>query len=118
MLDRYVDRPDKKFRQGKYQILDEMCYAEFLSNYSLENLKTNEYSDSQPEILDNLLHSSKSVEQSDLPKSFPLMSSKESLKLRKDKCMLGIIFRIKRHSQKNMRITCFLCSFHLKMNQI
>ena len=29
-----------------------------------------------------------SVEQSDLPKSFPLMSSKESLKLRKEKCIL------------------------------
>ena len=65
-----------------------MCYAEFLSNYSLEDLKTNQCNDSQPEILDNLLRSSKSLEQSDLPKSFPLMSSKESLKLRKDKCIL------------------------------
>ena len=65
-----------------------MCYAEFLSNYSLENLKTNQYNGSQPEILDDLLRSSKSVEQSDLPKSFPLMSSKESLKLRKEKCIL------------------------------
>ena len=87
-LDRYIDRPDKIFRQGKYQLLDEMCYAEFLSNYSLENLKTNQYNGSQPEILDDLLRSSKSVEQSDLPKSFPLMSSKESLKLRKEKCIL------------------------------
>ena len=65
-----------------------MSYAEFLSNYSLENLKTNQYNGSQPEILDDLLRSSKSVEQSDLPKSFPLMSSKESLKLRKEKCIL------------------------------
>ena len=88
MLDRYRDRPDKIFPQGKYQLLDEMCYAEFLSNYSLENLKTNQYNGSQPEILDDLLRSSKSVEQSDLPKSFPLMSSKESLKLRKEKCIL------------------------------
>ena len=87
-LDRYIDRPDKIFRQGKYQLLDEMCYAEFLSNYSLENLKTNQYNGSQPEILDDLLRSSKSVEQSDLPKSFPLMSSKESLKLQKEKCIL------------------------------
>ena len=65
-----------------------MCYAEFLSNYSPENLTTNQYNGSQPEILDDLLRSSKSVEQSDLPKSFPLMSSKESLKLRKEKCIL------------------------------
>ena len=65
-----------------------MCYAEFLSNYSLENLKTNQYNDSQPENLDNLLHFGMSVEQSDLPKSFPLMSSKESLKLQKNKCIL------------------------------
>ena len=88
MLDQYIDRPDKIFRLGKYQLLDEMCYAEFLSNYSLENLKTNQCNDSQPEILDDLLRSSKSVEQSDLPKSFPLMSSKESLKLRKEQCIL------------------------------
>ena len=88
MLDRYIDRPDKIFRRGNYQLLDEMCYVEFLSNYSLENLKTNQCNDSQPEILDDLLRSSKSVEQSDLPKSFPLMSSKESLKLRKAKCIL------------------------------
>ena len=88
VLDQYIDRPDKIFRQGKYQLLDEMCYVEFLSNYSLENLKTNQCNDSQPEILDDLLRSSKSVEQSDLPKSFPLMSSKESLKLWKEKCIL------------------------------
>ena len=61
MLDRYIDRPDKIFYQGKYQLLDEMCYAEFLSNYSLENLKTNQCNDSQPEILDDLLRSSKEV---------------------------------------------------------
>ena len=60
-----------------------MCCAEFLSNYSPENLKTNPCNDSQPEILDDLLRSSKSLEQSVLPKSFPLMYSKESLKLQK-----------------------------------
>ena len=32
MLDRYIDRPDKIFRQEKDQLLDEMCYAEFFSN--------------------------------------------------------------------------------------
>ena len=32
MLDRYIERPDKIFRQGKDQLLDEMCYAEFFSN--------------------------------------------------------------------------------------
>ena len=56
-------------------------------NYSLVNLKTNQYNDSQPEILDDLLRSSKPVEQSEPPKFF-LLSSKESLKLRKDKCIL------------------------------
>ena len=88
MLDRYIDRPEKIFRQGKYQLLDEMCYAEFLSNYSLENLKTNQCNYSQPERLDDLLRSSKPVEQLDLPKSFPLISSKQSLKLWKEKCIL------------------------------
>ena len=55
MLDRYVDRPNKKFWQGKYRILDEMCHAKFLSNYS-KNLKTNQYNDSQPDILGSLLN--------------------------------------------------------------
>ena len=78
MLDQYIDRSDKIFRQRKCQLLDKMCYAEFLSNYSLENLKTNQCNYSHPEILDDLSRSSKSVEQSDLPKSLPLISSKQS----------------------------------------
>ena len=88
MLDRYIHRPDKIFCQRIYQLLDELCYAEFLSSYSLENLKSNQCNDSQPEILSDLLRSSKSVEQSGLPKSFPLMCFRESLKLWKEKCIL------------------------------
>ena len=69
MLDRYKDRPGKICCTGKYQLLDEMCYAEFLSNYIMRKIikPINAVTASQPEILHGLLHSSKSVEQSDLP---------------------------------------------------
>ena len=30
MLDRYTDRPDSHFQTGKYAILENLCFAEFL----------------------------------------------------------------------------------------
>ena len=35
MLDRYIDRPNEAFQNGKFTRIDAMCYAEFLSNYYL-----------------------------------------------------------------------------------
>ena len=29
MLDRYVDRPDESFCNGRYGVLNKFCYAEF-----------------------------------------------------------------------------------------
>ena len=31
MLDRYIDRPDKNFKNGKFRAMDDLCYAEFLA---------------------------------------------------------------------------------------
>jgi len=85
MLDRYTDRPNLTYKNGKYRIIDSLCYAEFLSNYTLNSKILNEEeNDSQPEILNELLF----LENSTLPKSVPLMTSKQSLKLRKTKCVL------------------------------
>ena len=33
MLDRYMDRPNRTFKNGKYRMLDAICFAEFLPNY-------------------------------------------------------------------------------------
>lgn len=54
MIDRYVDRLDLMFVEGKYCMADQMCYAEFLQYYYL--IDKSEYNDNQPdEQRDNLL---------------------------------------------------------------
>ncbi|XP_066927184.1 uncharacterized protein [Clytia hemisphaerica] len=86
MLDRYIDRPNRAFKNGRYAAMDALCYAQFLSNYYLEPKKKEIENDYQPEILDEL----DPAEAADLalPNSVPLMSSKERLKLRKNKSVL------------------------------
>ena len=86
MLDRYLDRPDAQFCNGRYTRLNNMCYAEFLANYSLESNPLKNENDSQPVILDELLKMNPDI--SLLPKNVPLMSSKEKLKLRKEKSVI------------------------------
>ena len=56
-----MERPSAIFWNGKYSILDDFCYAEFLAYYTFENKpsKTGEY---QPDELDdNLKTTMKSV---------------------------------------------------------
>ena len=55
MSDRYIDRPDSHFQNGKYAILGNLCFAEFLSYYHVES-KINEilnYNDRHPVILND-----------------------------------------------------------------
>ena len=79
-----MDRPNRTFKNGKYAILDSLCYAQFLANYYLDSKKkTDEENDYQPEILEELIN-----DISTLPNSVPLMSSKDKLKLRKTRCVL------------------------------
>ena len=47
-LDRYKDRPNSSFANGKHAIIDSMCYAEFLRYYYLTQITTNK-NDYQPE---------------------------------------------------------------------
>ena len=86
MLDRYIDRPNRTFKNGRYAAMDALCYAQFLSNYYLEPKKKETENDYQPEILEEL--DPAEVADLALPKSVPLMSSKERLKLRKTKSIL------------------------------
>ena len=87
MLDRYTDRPNRTFKNGKYRMVDSMCFAEFLSNYYLSvKHKSEERNDSQPEILEDLIQDVSN--ENGFPKTVPLMSSKETLTLRKEKCVL------------------------------
>ena len=86
MLDRYIDRPNMQYRKGKYACMENICYAEFLENYVIDTKKRiEEENDCQPTVLEDLIISE---EPSTLPKSVPLMSCKEYVKLRKTKCVL------------------------------
>ena len=33
MLDRHLDRPSKSFKNGASKVIDQLCFAEFLSYY-------------------------------------------------------------------------------------
>ena len=80
MLDRYLERPDSKFKNGKFSMFEGMCYAKFCASYELDIKKNNEEeSDWQPKILNETNHSS-----THLPKNVPLMGvTKEKLRCRK-----------------------------------
>lgn len=61
MLDRYFDRLDMCYQNGKYAIIDSLCFSEFLSYYQLAKkspgLNSN---DLQPVVLDDGLMDKKS----------------------------------------------------------
>ena len=58
-IDRYIDRPNASFANGKYNILDTFCYAEFLSHYVLlPKTVDNNVTDSQPVVLQEVLFES------------------------------------------------------------
>ena len=87
MLDRYIDRPNSTYAKGKYAVVDNICYAEFLSNYLIDTkANSDQINDSQPEILDEI--NSDLDNNQRLPKRLPLMSTKEYVKFRKEKCVL------------------------------
>ena len=82
MLDRYIDKPNTTFKWGKYSVIDQLCIAQFLSNYLVAKPQE-DTNDSQPQVLLNDLVEVNNV--STFPKNIPLMSSKEKLQCRKVK---------------------------------
>ena len=84
-----MDRANTTFKNGKYSILESLCYAEFLAWYVLDTkLCLETENDNQPEVLlddndnENLLCL--------YPKLVPLMNSKDRLKLKKHKTCCSI----------------------------
>ena len=82
MIDRYIDRPNKLFCNGKYSILDGFCYAEFLRYYYLAPSRTTD-NDYQPVVLSDKLIEDNYTSAKNYPATIPLMSSSEKLKCRK-----------------------------------
>ena len=58
MLDRYLDRPDAKFKSGRFVCLDYICFAEFLSYYYVHcTSKEETENDNQPvALVDELMN--------------------------------------------------------------
>ena len=83
MLDRYLDRPNENFKNGEYKVIDQLCFAEFLSLYYVDakQIAISE-NDSQPVVLNNELMDS-NHEESIFPKIVPLMSSKDKTEMSK-----------------------------------
>ena len=62
-IDRYMGRPNTTFCNGKYSILDDFCYTEFLAHYTLRN-KPSETVEYQPDELDdNLIENAPNAKQ-------------------------------------------------------
>ena len=80
MLDRYMDRPDESFLNGRYNSVNLLCYAEFLRYYYLAAKPRD--NDWQPvELSDDLLENNFSNEI--YPSVIPLMTCNDKLKCRK-----------------------------------
>ena len=76
-----MERPSVTFYKGKYSTLEDVCYTEFLANYTLENKsgKTCEY---QPgELDDNLIENNH--DECFYRKKIELMISGEAMRCRK-----------------------------------
>ena len=82
-IDCYMERPSATFRNRKYCVLNDFCYAEFLAYYTLEN-KLNKTCDelNQPDELDDNLTENNHEECSYL-KNIKLMISGETIRCRK-----------------------------------
>ena len=79
MLDRYIDRPNTSFVGGKFSVLNEFCYAEFLRYYYLVSKAWDE-NDYQPEVLKDEMFEYNLTDVNSYPKIMPLMSSEDKPK--------------------------------------
>ena len=88
MIDRYIDRPNHTFQNGKFAALDSFCYAEFLAHYYLLPKTSYEsVNDSQPTVLQELLLEINHTA-CNYPSTIPVMNSKEKLKCRQVRAVL------------------------------
>lgn len=72
MIDRYKDHPDKRFANGKYQTVDEVCHAKFLPN-RYKDIKNKQSNDTKPRVPDergNGSFTDHSVNDKIFPKSY------------------------------------------------
>ena len=79
-IDRHINRPNKTFCHGNYQVIDNFCFAEILTYYTPVSKK---YNDQQHEYQPNVLPDQlikKSHEAYAYPKTSTLMNCNETMK--------------------------------------
>ena len=81
VLDRYMDRPDEKFQNGKFASVNSVYYVEFLWYYHVSTI-SNEIDWQPVELADDMLEANLAVA-SHYPPVISLMSSPDKLKCRK-----------------------------------
>ena len=55
IIERYMDRPDSIFGNGRFHVIDKLCLAMFVAHYYVDYKPINE-NDSQAELLPDDLH--------------------------------------------------------------
>ena len=90
MFDRYMDRPDEKFQNGKLVSLHSLCYAEFLRYYYVSNI-SNKNDWQSLDFTDDMLETNIALT-SHYPSAFSLMSSSEQLKCQKIPSVFEIFY--------------------------
>ena len=87
MVDRYIDRPNSQYKNEMCGVVDHICFAIFVALYYLD-YENKDQNDSQPDVLSEKIKETPQGISEELPKSLPLMSSSEKLKLRKTRQVL------------------------------
>ena len=116
MVDRYIDRPDSRFKNGMHDTVDHICFAMFVAHYYLDYENKDDY-DSQPDVLSEETKESPQGISETLPKSLPLMSSSEKLKLRKTRQVLRYHVPNK-HLHPEKFAHYLLCFIHFEMKML
>ena len=78
MVGRYIDRSNSQYKNWIYGIADHICFRKFVANYYLDY----ESKDENDVLGEEIKETSQGISET-LPKSLPLMSFSEKLKLRK-----------------------------------
>ena len=87
MVGRYIDRPNSQYKNGMYGIVDLICFAIFVAHYYLD-YENKDDNDSQPDVLGEETKETPEGISETSPKSLPLISPSEILKLWKSRQVL------------------------------
>ena len=78
-MDCYIDRPNAKYENGKYAVLDSMCFTEIMGYYSLAKSNYILDNDYQPGELTSKVIEKSEDQHVSYPRPVPLISSNEKL---------------------------------------